>query len=163
MRPGTRLARLKRRSEFLRAAGRGRKWATPGLVLQACQRPAIDGGPDLGPPRVGFTASRKVGNAVARNRARRRLRAVADAVLPAAGKPGTDYVLIARAGTLTRDFPDLVADLQAALARVAQERGGRGPAGRSRRGSRPEPRNGRGKAPSRRGDGDSRSDGKKGQ
>jgi ribonuclease P protein component len=122
-----RLARLKRRSEFLRAAGRGRKWAAPGLVLQACKRDEADGeAAEPGPPRIGFTASRKVGNAVARNRARRRLRAVADQVLPQSGLPGIDYVLIARAATLSRPYMDLVGDLETALQRVAEDRPRRG-------------------------------------
>lgn len=67
--------------------------------------------------RVGFTASRKVGSAVARNRARRRLRAVAAAIMPSAA-PGHDFVVIARADTLTRPFPGLLADLEAALRRL---------------------------------------------
>jgi ribonuclease P protein component len=73
--------------------------------------------------RVGFTASRKVGNAVARNRAKRRLRAAAAAILPKVGRPGTDYVLIARAATASRPFAALVSDLAAGLRRV--EPGGR--------------------------------------
>jgi ribonuclease P protein component len=75
--------------------------------------------------RVGFTASRKVGNAVIRNRAKRRLRAAAAQVLPLQGSPGTDYVLIARATTAGRPYAALVADLAAALRRV--ERGLAGP------------------------------------
>jgi ribonuclease P protein component len=68
---------------------------------------------------VGFTCSRKVGNAVARNRAKRRLRAAARAVLPETGRPGWDYVLIGRPeATAGRAWPDLLADLRAALARV---------------------------------------------
>ena len=123
-----RLARLKCRSEFLRAAGRGRKWAAPGLVLQACRRPRnADGEADSAPPRVGFTASRKVGSAVQRNRARRRLRAAADQLLPRSARAGTDYVLIARAGTLTRPYQDLVGDLETALKRVAEARNHRRP------------------------------------
>lgn len=135
-----RLARLKRRSEFLRAAKRGRKWATPGLVLQAYTREEADtDGAEASAPRVGFTASRKVGNAVRRNRARRRLRAVADRVLAHGAKRGTDYVLIARAETVSRPYMDLVGDLEAALRHVSEPRRrqarGRPDAGRARTGS----------------------------
>ena len=66
--------------------------------------------------RVGFTASRKIGGAVERNRAKRRLRAAAAAVLPLSGHEGNDYVLVARPGTLTRPFANLLEDLGAALA-----------------------------------------------
>ncbi len=79
-------------------------------------------------PRIGFTASRKVGIAVARNRARRRLKAAADRVLPQGGRPGFDYVVIARTGTLTRRFSDLVSDLETALKRVHEKREKRGAA-----------------------------------
>lgn len=107
-----RIARLKRRSDFLRVAAAQRKWATPGLILQTAQRE------DGGEPRVGFTVSRKVGSAVRRNRARRRLRAAADRVLPGCAAPGRDYVIIGRAGTLDRPFAALLADLEQALRRV---------------------------------------------
>ncbi len=63
------------------------------------------------PPRIGFTASRKVGIAVVRNRARRRLKAAAEQVLPQHGAPGFDYVAIARTETVTRPFAELVADI----------------------------------------------------
>ena len=88
----------------------------PGLILQAAPRPAE--GAAEGRVRVGFTASRKVGNAVIRNRAKRRLRAAAAAVLSQSGTPGTDYVLIARAETGDRPYRDLVGDLEAALRQV---------------------------------------------
>lgn len=110
------LARLKTRADFLRAAAGRRRAARPGLVLQAAARPLGGGGG--GAVRVGFTASRKVGNAVVRNRAKRRLRAAAAEVLARAGRPGTDYVLIARAGTCERRYVDLVSDLEAALRRI---------------------------------------------
>ena len=87
----------------------------PGLVLQACRRGA--GEADSG-PRLGLTASRKVGNAVARNRARRRLRAAAEKVLPAMAEAGYDYVLIARKATPGRPFAALVGDLERALKRL---------------------------------------------
>ena len=72
--------------------------------------------------RVGFTVSRKVGNATRRNRARRRLRAAAGEVLPEHGRPGYDYVLIGRSGTLDRPYDALVADLRTALHKVATDR-----------------------------------------
>lgn len=74
--------------------------------------------------RVGFTASKKVGNAVRRNRAKRRLRAVADAVLKDRATPGHDYVLIARAATVERDYADLVDDLHFSLKRIGLLREG---------------------------------------
>ena len=108
------LRRLVARREFLRVARRGRRWATPGLVMQAC--PAEDGAAgDIG---IGLTASRKVGKAVARNRARRRLRALARDYLPRHAVPGHDYVLIARAATVTRPFIALRQDLKQALQRL---------------------------------------------
>jgi ribonuclease P protein component len=82
------------------------------LVLQAAPRG------DGASMRFGITASRKVGNAVIRNRAKRRLREAAAQILPRAGRPGNDYVLIARAGTTERPFAALLADLEAALRRV---------------------------------------------
>ena len=77
--------------------------------------------------RVGFTASRKVGPAVARNRARRRLRAVVREVLPRCGRPGFDYVVIARAGTLSRPYAALVGDLTTAVEKIAAGAKRRGP------------------------------------
>lgn len=124
------VGRLKRRPDFLRVAGKGRKWAAPGLVLQAAPRdaatPAHDRPNDGETPdnretpdiRVGFTASRKVGMAVARNRARRRLRSVVERILPTKARPGYDYVVIARKATLDRPFASLLDDLETALAHV---------------------------------------------
>jgi len=112
---GGRLVTLKTRADFLRVAAT-RRAVTPGLILQAARRPEELGCVAL--VRIGFTASRKVGNAVIRNRAKRRLRSLAAAILPSKGKPGTDYVLIARAGTVDRPYDALIADLAAALRRV---------------------------------------------
>jgi ribonuclease P protein component len=115
------VGRLKRRSDFLRVAAARRKWATPGLVLQAAARDNAENGVD-GEARVGFTVSKKVGNAVERNRARRRLKAVVEAVLPEHARAGTDYVVIGRRGTLDRDFSDLKQDLLTAIGRVNEKR-----------------------------------------
>lgn len=113
------LSRLKRRADFLRVAGMRRKWVTPGLLLQVA--PAPENAPvsevaDI--LRLGFTVSRKVGNAVTRNRARRRLKAAADHVMPLHAAPGFDYVLIGRRETVARPFSLLLQDLQTALKRL---------------------------------------------
>jgi len=110
------VARLKRRPEFLAVAASRRRWVAPGLILQAARRPEDSVLPLA--PRIGFTASRKVGMAVERNRARRRLKAAAERVLPAHGAPGFDYVAIARRETITRRFDDLVADFATAVDRL---------------------------------------------
>ena len=106
-----RIERIKRRADFLRAQ-KFRRQYTPGLTLETCRSPedAATAG-----CRVGFTASRKVGSAVKRNRAKRRLRAAAAATLPLLGREGHDYVLVARAATLSRPYAALVADLTKAL------------------------------------------------
>ena len=112
------VSRLTKRADFLRLA-RGRKWAAPGLVLQMAETPAPT--PEA---RAGFTVTKKIGNAVVRNRARRRLREVARAVLPLYGAPGYDYVLIAREATPVRPFASLIEDLKLALRKM---HGGRPP------------------------------------
>jgi ribonuclease P protein component len=125
------LARLKVRADFLRVAATRRRAVVPGLILQAAPRPEASAA--LAPIGVGFTASRRVGNAVIRNRAKRRLRAAASALLPKQGRPGTDYVLIARAGTADRPYAALLADLAAALRRVERDaEAGRAPVGAAR-------------------------------
>lgn len=103
--------RLKKRAEFLRAA-KGVRRVQGAITLETCKTP--DASADA-PARVGFTASRKVGNAVVRNRAKRRLRAAASQLLPLLGRGGHDYVLVARASTGTRAFDDLLADVTTAL------------------------------------------------
>jgi ribonuclease P protein component len=108
-----RLDRLTVRADFLRAA-RGIRRSQGSLTLETCPTPDEAAKPDT--VRVGFTASRKVGNAVARNRAKRRLRAIAVELLPLFGLAGNDYVLVARTATLTRPFSALQEDLKAALA-----------------------------------------------
>lgn len=106
---------LTRRADFLRAA-QGLRQGTEGFHLQARKR--SDAEPVQG-MRVGFTCSKKVGNAVARNRAKRRLREIARHVLPVAGRDGWDYVLVGRPElTATLDFRRLQSDLARALDRV---------------------------------------------
>ena len=101
--------RLKRRAEFLRVASKGRKAPMPGLVLQALARE------DDAPARLGFTVTKKVGNAVIRNRTRRRLREAARMVLREQDLRGVDLVLIGREGTRTRPFRALIDDIGRAL------------------------------------------------
>lgn len=109
-----RLVRLKTRQEFLAVAGARRKFTTPGLMLQAMARADAD----AAEARVGFTASRKVGNAVVRNRSKRRLRALAAEILSARATGATDYVLVCRQETAVRPFDELRRDLTTALGRL---------------------------------------------
>jgi ribonuclease P protein component len=111
------LSTLKKRAEFLRMRS-GRRWSNSAFVLEARSRPNDANGP--AGARFGFTVSKKIGNAVVRNRVRRRLRALAAALDPAQVRQGFDYVLIARAGAADRAYLDLKADLDQALARVHQ-------------------------------------------
>ncbi|MEM8793808.1 MAG: ribonuclease P protein component [Pseudomonadota bacterium] len=107
---------LTKRRDFL-ACARARKWSAPGMIVQGRDREDGD------PPRVGYTCSKKVGNAVARNRAKRRLREAARAVVTDLGRKGWDYVLIGRAeATANRAFPLLVQDLRMALERLHSPR-----------------------------------------
>jgi len=105
------MTRLKVRADFLRASA-GIRRVTPGVTLETCKTPDALRGEGL---RVGFTATKKLGGAVVRNRAKRRLRAAAAAVLPLCGRQGNDYVLVARRDTLTRPFQQLLDDLTSAV------------------------------------------------
>eukprot|EP01037_Dinobryon_pediforme_P010862 gene10861-10943_t len=104
--------RLKLRADFLRAASKGRKAAVHGLVLQALPRP------DTGAARIGFTVTKKVGNAVIRNRTRRRLKEAARLLLRERPVSDIDLVLIGRDTTRGRNFADLVDDLRRALSKA---------------------------------------------
>ncbi len=104
--------RLKRRGEFIHVAAKGRRVPSPGLVLQVLARG------DAGPARIGFTVTKKVGNAVVRNRVRRRLREAARLVLADQQLAGVDLVLIGRGGTRVRGFADLQDDLRRVLAKA---------------------------------------------
>ena len=109
---------LKRRADFLRAAKAARR-PTTAFLLQARRRATAESCEGM---RVGFTCSKKVGNAVTRNRAKRRLREVARAVLPEHGLAGWDYVLVGRPETTIRhDFAAMCDELRRAL-RYVHER-----------------------------------------
>jgi len=103
---------LTKRGDFT-AAARARKQGTQSMMVQGRKRS------DDGPFRVGYTCSKKVGNAVTRNRAKRRLREVARLLLKDHGRPGWDYVLIGRAGeTTTRPFAQMQKDFLYALRKI---------------------------------------------
>ncbi len=120
-RPASGFTTLRRRADFL-AAARARRASTPAFTLQARRRDPEEAADAL---RVGYTCSKKVGNAVARNRAKRRLRAAAREVMPGAGHPGWDYVLIGREGeTARRDFATLCGELRSALASIHRREAG---------------------------------------
>ncbi len=104
--------RLKRRAEFLAVAGKGAKAPMPGLVLQFMPRD------DDAPFRVGFTVTKKVGNAVVRNRTKRRLREAVRLALNPETERGFDMVVIGRDKTAARPFPDLIEDVRRGLARA---------------------------------------------
>lgn len=109
---------MKKRAEFL-ACAKGSACARGAVVIQALAQPAR---PGIG---AGFTATKKIGNAVARNRAKRRLREAARLLLPLHGKPAHDYVFIARQGAGERPWPRLLDDVKSALIRLAAEDGAR--------------------------------------
>ncbi|MCP2670936.1 ribonuclease P protein component [Maricaulaceae bacterium EIL42A08] len=97
----------------------GLRYARPGVVIQ--MRPRPDDAE--GPVRAGFTATKKIGNAVVRNRAKRRLREAARMLLPLHGRVGSDYVFIARGATGTRAWTALLDDVETALISLARKSG----------------------------------------
>jgi ribonuclease P protein component len=112
------LDRLRKRAEFL-ACAKAPSCARGALLVQSL--PRDDGQPRV---RVGFTATKRVGGAVVRNRAKRRMREAARLLLPQFASPGCDYVFIARSGVMTRPWPRLLDDMKSALIRLAADRDG---------------------------------------
>jgi ribonuclease P protein component len=108
-----RLVTITKRSDFL-AANRGKRAPMPGFILLV--RPRDDGDSTM---RVGFTVTKKIGNAVVRNRMKRRFRALARETLPELGIVGADHVLIGRAGGIERDYSSLASELKRALKKLA--------------------------------------------
>jgi len=106
---------LRKRSDFLRVSKTGEKWITPAFVLQVYARDSE------GSSRYGITASKKIGGAVERNRAKRRLRALIRAIPLSLVSPGMDYVFIARQEILKRDFVLMGNELSYALRKLAQK------------------------------------------
>lgn len=111
------IERLRKRPDFL-AAARARALARGAVLVQ--MRGRDDGSPLI---RAGFTATRKIGGAVVRNRAKRRLREAARLALPLHGRPGSDYVFIARGGTTSRPWARLLDDVKSALISLAADQG----------------------------------------
>jgi ribonuclease P protein component len=110
------MLRLKQRWQFLRVASAGHKWVSPGMVVQVWRYGDEFEAKEIF--RIGYTVSKKVGGAIERNRAKRRLRAVAEIVIPQYARPGHDFVLIGRRETLKRPFPALIKDLETALRKL---------------------------------------------
>lgn len=104
----SRVLKIKSRKDFVKLSNEGQKFISCGIVLQLMKR--IDGNKYQDAIRVGFTTTKKLGNAVCRNRIRRRLREVARRLLPVLGEAGYDYVFIGRKAAFDREFSKLVAD-----------------------------------------------------
>ena len=112
------VGRLKKRSEFINVTANGKKWVTRGFILVAnAQREKST--PDLEYlPRVGFTATKKIGNSVVRNKAKRILRAISQEVLTSSNTPAWDYVIIARKTLTTSNYEDLKKDFRWAIKKI---------------------------------------------
>ncbi|MDX1974086.1 MAG: ribonuclease P protein component [Rickettsiales bacterium] len=112
---------IKKRSDFLAAAGSGRKFITNSFIVQInCRQPAHPAGNG---PRVGYTVTKKLGNAVIRNRVRRRLRAAFTTLPEGALHEGYDYIIIARQKAQECSFSDLVRDMGFAFSRIHANKG----------------------------------------
>jgi len=148
---------LRKRQDFLRIAAARKKWVSGSMIVQMAPRPiqieASDqaksetGSKIISDMRVGYTASKKVGNAVMRNRAKRRFREVARQILPEQGTKGHDYVLIARTASLDMAFDQLIRDFNWCLKRLSpvadQIRHGPDPSQEGEKPASPTPRGGK--------------------
>ena len=103
--------RLKKRADFLRVARIGMRHVSPGLILLSAPQDMTNVDPSRPTIGIGFTASKKVGNAVTRNRVKRRLRAAVREVIHHNATPNRDYVVIGRGKTVDRPFENLKSDL----------------------------------------------------
>ncbi len=111
-----RLETIKKRSDFLSAAARGKKFVTHNFILQMQQRP--DSHPAGDGPRFGFTVTKKMGGAVTRNRIKRRLRTALREIAEKHALPGHDYVIISRHQALDCSYAELVRDMEFAFSRI---------------------------------------------
>lgn len=107
---------IERRSDFLSASAKGKRFITGTFILQMLVRP--ESHPAGKPARFGFTVTKKMGNAVARNRIKRRLRAAARKAATPLLVEGCDYVIISRQKALTCPFSDLLRDMEFAFSRI---------------------------------------------
>lgn len=106
---------IRKRADFLRA-NRGKRYVTPGFILLAHPR-----GDGTGGVRLGITVTKKIGNAVTRNRMKRRFRALAAQALHENAAAGIDYILIGRQGGIDRDFASMLGDLQRGLKKLSEK------------------------------------------
>lgn len=107
------LERIKTRTDYLSVAASGRRWVTPAFILQI-----KDAGDSDSDPRVGFTVTKKVGNAVVRNRVRRRLKEAAREIFPVKASEGSNYVLIGRYACIDIAFKRIKSDMKWALQKL---------------------------------------------
>jgi len=115
----TEIGRITGRPDYLAIAATGRKWVTPSFILQASLPPSAGDDDKTRSARVGFTVSKKVGNAVKRSRARRRLKEAARHVFPEKAPANWDFVVIGRAAATNYPFEKICADMRWALAKLA--------------------------------------------
>jgi ribonuclease P protein component len=114
--PQTDITVLTRRADFVSAAGSGLKFIKPSVIVQSQKRQNPHSEISI---RIGFTATKKLGNAVVRNRVKRRLRAAAAKLVPELGVSGCDYVFIGREQAYKGSFDDLIRDMKHALKRLS--------------------------------------------